>query len=85
MGLKNPTTASCEDMIITVHMPEENHHNMDLKIVKDKLTLASPRFCLDLPLPHPVDPQRGNAQWDKDQEKLTITLRMDRDLDLVNF
>lgn len=85
MGFKSPTTASCEDMIITIHLPEEKHQNMDLKILEDRLTLISPRFYLDLPLPHPVDPKRGNAQWDKDQEKLTVTLRMDRELDLVNF
>ncbi|XP_018576801.1 protein PIH1D3 [Anoplophora glabripennis] len=85
MGFKSPTTASCEDMIITIHLPEEKHQNIDLKIVKDRLTLISPRFYLDLPLPHPVDPKRGNAQWYKDQENLTVTLRMDRELDLVNF
>ncbi|KAJ8909494.1 hypothetical protein NQ315_017595 [Exocentrus adspersus] len=85
MGFKSPTTASCEDMIITVHLPEEKYQNIDLKVVKDNLSLLSPRFVLDMPLPHPVDPKRGNARWDKDGEKLIVTLRMDRELDIVNF
>ncbi|VEN59953.1 unnamed protein product [Callosobruchus maculatus] len=85
MGFKNPATASCEDMIITIDLPGENRQNIDLKILKDKVNLVSPRFYLDLQLPHPVDPQKGNAKFDADNEKLIITLRMDRDLDLVNF
>nr|CAI5838207.1 unnamed protein product [Callosobruchus analis] len=85
MGFKNPATASCEDMIITIDLPGENRQNIDLKILKDKVNLVSPRFYLDLQLPHPVDPQRGNAKFDVDSDKLIITLRMDRDLDFVNF
>nr|CAH7741759.1 unnamed protein product [Callosobruchus chinensis] len=85
MGFKNPATASCEDMIITIDLPGENRQNIDLKILKDKVILVSPRFYLDLQLPHPVDPQRGNAKFDADSEKLIVTLRMDRDLDFVNF
>ncbi|CAH1960265.1 unnamed protein product [Acanthoscelides obtectus] len=85
MGFKNPATASCEDMIITIDLPGENRQNMELKILKGKVNLVSPRYYLDLQLPHPVDPQRGNAKFDADNEKLTVTLRMDRELDFVNF
>ncbi|KAG5861911.1 hypothetical protein JTB14_019460 [Gonioctena quinquepunctata] len=85
MGFKNPTSSSCEDMIISIHLPGESHQNIDLKILKDSLTLVSPRFYLQLPLPHPVDPQKGNAKWDSESQKLIVTLRMDRELDLVNF
>ncbi|CAH0557854.1 unnamed protein product [Brassicogethes aeneus] len=85
MGFKTPSSSSCEDMIIVVELPGENQKNMDLKILQQSLTLSTPNFYLDITLPHPVDPQRGNAQFDKDAEKLTITLRMDRELDFVNF
>ncbi|CAH1183503.1 unnamed protein product [Phaedon cochleariae] len=85
MGFKNPGTASCEDMIVTINLPGESRHNIDLNIFKDTLKLVSPNFYLDLPLPHPVDPKRGNAQFEAESEKLIVTLRMDRDLDLVNF
>lgn len=85
MGFKTPSTSSCEDMIVVVHMPGEHQKNMDLKILPQRLTLTSPKFHLDIPLPQPVDPQKGNAQFDKDTEKLTITLKMDRELDPINF
>lgn len=85
MGLKNPTTASCEDMIITIELPGENRQNVDLKIKQENLKLISPKFYLDLPLPHPVDPQKGNAKFDNDTRKLIVTLRMDREFDVVNF
>lgn len=85
MGPKNPTSASCEDIIITIELPGESRQNMDLKIKQDSLILISPRFYLDLPLPHPVNPQQGNAKFDNDTQKLIVTLRMDREFDVVNF
>lgn len=85
MGLKNPTTASCEDMLVTIELPGERHQNVDLKIKKENLVLISPKYYLELPLPHPVNPQKGNAKFDNDTGKLIITLRMDREFDVVNF
>ncbi|KAF5298420.1 hypothetical protein FQR65_LT01198 [Abscondita terminalis] len=85
MEAKSPSTASCEDMIIKIHLPEEDHVNIDLKIKEQSITLVSPKYKLDVPLPHPVDPQRGNAQWDKDTENLIVTLRMNREFDFINF
>ncbi|KAK4880243.1 hypothetical protein RN001_008389 [Aquatica leii] len=85
MGAKSPATASCEDMILKIHLPEEDHRNIDLKIKESSITLVSPKYKLDAPLPHPVDPQRGNAQWDQDAENLVVTLRMNREFDFINF
>ncbi|KAK9870432.1 hypothetical protein WA026_008002 [Henosepilachna vigintioctopunctata] len=85
MGPKNPSTACCEDMIIEVFLPRDKRQNIDLKVLNTQLKLISPHHVLDIPLPHPVDPQQGNAQWDGDEEKLIITLRMSREFDFVNF
>lgn len=85
MGNKGPGTASCENMILSVHLPGEDRQNMDLKVTAQRVELVSPRFRLGLPLPHPVNPQLGNAQWDKDSEKLVVTLATDREFDYVNF
>lgn len=85
MGFKNPSTSSCENMVVAIHLPGEQRQNMDLKIEPLKLVLVSPRFYLDLDLPHPVDPKLGNAQFDSGEEKLIVTLVMERELDLVNF
>ena len=40
---------------------------------------------LGLHLPHPVDHKTGKAQWDSAKQTLTVTLRMVRDFDFVNF
>ncbi|XP_044751434.1 uncharacterized protein LOC123311484 [Coccinella septempunctata] len=85
MGPKNPSTASCEDMIIEVFLPNDKRQNIDLKVKNTQLQLFSPNHILDIPLPHPVDPQKGNAQWDQASEKLTITLNMQREFDFMNF
>ncbi|KAI4464241.1 twister [Holotrichia oblita] len=85
MGGKTPGTASCENMIITVNLPGEKRQNVDLKITCERLELVSPRFRLNIPLPHPVDPQKGNAQFDTAQEKLVITLVLRREFDYINF
>ncbi|KAK5646646.1 hypothetical protein RI129_005110 [Pyrocoelia pectoralis] len=85
MSAKSTSTASCEDMILTIHLPEEDFRNIDLKITETCLKLVSPKYRLEVPLQQPVDPQRGNAQWDKDSEKLIVTLRMNREFDFINF
>lgn len=85
MGGKTAATSSCEDMIISIEMPGEKFKNIDLKITKNNLDLISPQYKLNIPLPHPVDAQRGNAKWDAEAEKLIITLRMDREFDFINF
>lgn len=85
MSGKTPATASCEDMIVSVYLPGEKYKNIDLKITKERLDLLSPKYKLGIPLPHPVDSQRGDAKWDNSTEKLAVTLRMDREFDFVNF
>ncbi|KAL3282018.1 hypothetical protein HHI36_005221 [Cryptolaemus montrouzieri] len=85
MGPKNPSTACCEDMLIDVWLPSDKRQNIDLKVMNTQLKLFSPNHFLDIPLPHPVNPQKGNAQWNNNEEKLTITLKIDREFDVVNF
>lgn len=85
MGCKTPATASCEDMVVTVQLPGQKMQNIDIKFRKDNLQVISPDFDLDLPLPQPIHPQKGHAKWDSDREVLIITLKMDREFDLVNF
>ncbi|KAJ3655159.1 hypothetical protein Zmor_014296 [Zophobas morio] len=85
MGAKTPATASCEDMIVTIDLPGQHVQNMDIKVHKNELVVYSPNFSVKIPLPHPVHPQKGDAKWDKEQEKLTVTLRMEREFDFINF
>lgn len=47
MGLKIPTSASCEDVIITIELPGESRQNIDLKIKQDNSTTTSQTFHLN--------------------------------------
>lgn len=85
MGLKTPSTASCEDMVVRVDLPGEKRHNIDLKVLQTEIVVVSPNYFLKLPLPQPIDPQNGAAHWNSEESTLIITLRMDRELDVVNF
>lgn len=88
MGPKTPSTSSCEDLIIKVHLPNdktESAAQMQLELEERQLTLRTKSYLLHLPLPQPIDPDKGHAKWDIQAETFTITLRMQRELDFVNF
>lgn len=88
MGNKNPSTASCEDIVIKVHLRNEiaeSSSQMQLDVEENKLTLCTRSYLLKLPLPQPIDPDKGSARWDVESETFTITLKMKRELDFVNF
>jgi len=86
MGGKTTATASCEDMVVTIHLDgEQSRHVIDLSLAKTQLDVRSPLYRLCLHLPHPIDPETGNAVWNKENHTLVVTLRMVREFDLVNF
>lgn len=87
MGLKTPATSSCEDMVIEVQLPDESVgiDSMDLSVEPDLIHLQTPVYRLKLVLPHKVDPKKGKAAFDSDKKLLKLTLRMNRELDFVNF
>lgn len=87
MGGKTDSTASCEDMVLNIELPEEttNFEGWDLVLLRDKLELRTPTYCLNLPLSHNCDPDKGKAHWDSDSKILKLTLRLVREFDYVNF
>lgn len=87
MGLKTPATSSCEDMIVDIQLPDEtvNIDRMDLRVEVDSVHLQTPVYRLQLSLPHKVHPKKGRAEFDSDKKVLKLTLRMNRELDFVNF
>ncbi|XP_063970271.1 dynein axonemal assembly factor 6-like [Lytechinus pictus] len=85
MGRKTQATSSCEDLVVKIKLPGVNYAEVELD-VKDKfLDCRTPNHKLGLHLPHPVDSKNGKAKWDGDKEMLTVTLRMTREYDFVNF
>lgn len=87
MTAKTAATSSCEDMIIEVLLPEETVKidMMYLNVEPKDVILQTPIYRLKLPLPHTVNPKKGRAEYDSEKKILKLTLRLDRELDYVNF
>lgn len=87
MGLKTSATASCEDMVIDVQLPEEiiGIDQMDLKVEADAIDLQTPMYRLKLLLQHKIHPKQGRATFDTEKKILKLVLRLNRELDFVNF
>ncbi|GAB0089407.1 Dynein axonemal assembly factor 6 [Sergentomyia squamirostris] len=87
MSNKTSATSSCEDMILTIDLPEEDCEvdRMELKTTEVEVDLQTQNYRLKLPLPHPIDPDRKKASWDAEKRQMILTMRMRRELDFVNF
>ncbi|XP_067137641.1 dynein axonemal assembly factor 6 [Centruroides vittatus] len=86
MGNKNPATFSCEDLVIKIKLPgvtTQNEIHLDVK--EKRLDCRTSTYRLGLFLPHPVKPDSSKAEWDQNSHNLTIILRLDRELDELNF
>uniref|UniRef100_A0A182PDE9 PIH1_CS domain-containing protein n=1 Tax=Anopheles epiroticus TaxID=199890 RepID=A0A182PDE9_9DIPT len=89
MNCKTPATASCENMIVEVLLTGEDDsvgiHQIELEVQQQRVTVGSPKYRLELTLPHRINPDKGNAAWLSEQKTLRLTLVMVRELDFVNF
>ncbi|XP_075991627.1 dynein axonemal assembly factor 6 [Anticarsia gemmatalis] len=85
IGPKTPGSASCENLIVRIKMPGDKKENVDLTVTTSNVTISSSQYFLKLSLPHDIDPDRSNANWDTDKEELLLTLKLDREFDFVNF
>ncbi|CAH1395823.1 unnamed protein product [Nezara viridula] len=85
MSNKNPTSASCENLIITVTMKGECKNVIDCNVTRTNLDIRSPMYRLNLPLPHPIDPDSATAEWHSSSCQLIISLQMKREYDFMNF
>ncbi|XP_014283655.1 dynein axonemal assembly factor 6 [Halyomorpha halys] len=85
MSNKNPTSASCENLVITVTMKGESKTAIDCNVTRTNLDIRSPMYRLNLPLPHPIDPDSATAEWHCSSSQLIISLQMKREYDFMNF
>ncbi|CAF0826281.1 unnamed protein product [Rotaria sordida] len=85
MGNKNPSSASCEDLMVNIQLPNTKLSDIILDIKKSFLDCRCPKYRLALSLPHPVDPDNSQAKWDKDKCLLQVTLKLVREYDDFNF
>uniref|UniRef100_T1GPS5 PIH1D1/2/3 CS-like domain-containing protein n=1 Tax=Megaselia scalaris TaxID=36166 RepID=T1GPS5_MEGSC len=87
MGNRSASSISCEDMVITIELPEEivPVEQMNLDISENDIDLQTPVYRLKVPLVHPIDPDLGTAKYDSETKILILTLKMKREFDFVNF
>ncbi|XP_017040308.1 dynein axonemal assembly factor 6 [Drosophila ficusphila] len=87
MGNRTGSSASCEDLILEISLPDEEMaaDKMTLNLQETEVDLGTCLYRLRLPLPHPVDVDRCQAKYDTELKKLRLTLRLKRELDYVNF
>lgn len=87
MGNRTGSSASCEDLILEISLPDEtmDAEKMSLSLQENDVDLGTCLYRLRLPLPHPVDVDRCQAKYDSELRKLRLTLRLKRELDYVNF
>jgi len=70
MSGRDPSIASCEDMIVRVCLPGAVFADIQLDVEATTLNIRSPGYRLNLSLPHRVDSDNGKAQWDAKTSKL---------------
>ncbi|KNC30611.1 hypothetical protein FF38_11985 [Lucilia cuprina] len=87
MGNRTNASASCEDLVIDILLTDDDtpSDKMQLTITENEVDLGTSIYHLKLPLMHPINVDRCHAKYHADQCKLTLTLRLRRELDFVNF
>uniref|UniRef100_A0A1A9WD66 PIH1_CS domain-containing protein n=1 Tax=Glossina brevipalpis TaxID=37001 RepID=A0A1A9WD66_9MUSC len=87
MGNRTSASASCEDLLLEIPLPEEtvSVDKMSLSIAETAVDLSTPMYRLRMPLPHKINVDHCKAKYDVDSRILCLTLRLKRELDFVNF
>ena len=80
---RDPSTSSCEDLVVRITLPNTTMSQVELDITPAFLDLRSPNYRLGLHLPHPVDDKNGTAKWHADKSLLVVTLPMRREYDFL--
>ncbi|XP_020608523.1 protein PIH1D3-like isoform X2 [Orbicella faveolata] len=80
---RNPSSSSCEDLVIKIKLPDTEYSDVNLDVSDTFLDCRTPKYKLGLFLPHPVDSKNGKAQWDKSKGLLTVTVRLVREYDFL--
>ncbi|KAA3678207.1 uncharacterized protein DEA37_0012480 [Paragonimus westermani] len=84
LGMKNPTTASCEFLVAKIKLPGCKKEDIMLDVKEKFLDLRVPQYKLGLHLPNPVDPDSSRAEWIEEKHILEVTMRNKREFDFMN-
>ncbi|KAF7254936.1 hypothetical protein EG68_08576 [Paragonimus skrjabini miyazakii] len=84
LGMKNPTTASCEFLVAKIKLPGCKKEDIKLDVKEKFLDLRVSQYKLGLHLPNPVDPDSSRAEWIEEKHTLEVTMRNHREFDFMN-
>ncbi|GMH40539.1 hypothetical protein BSKO_08443 [Bryopsis sp. KO-2023] len=80
MGMKDVSSACCEEMVVKVDLPgTESVGEIDLDVKEATMTLRSPLYKLSIYLPHKVLHEKGKAKWDGGKQQLSVALPVIRE------
>lgn len=70
-------------MTISDKLKDEGKENIDCHLRPTNIDIRTPKYRLNLPLSHTVDPDSSQATWHSTNETITMTLRINRKLDIT--
>lgn len=80
MSGKDASSASCEELVVRIELPEAaSAAEIDLDVKDTYLKLSSPHYKLSIYLPHKVDGEKGKAKWDGKAKVLSISVPIIRE------
>jgi len=71
---KDPSSGSCNELVVRVTMPGVKFSSIDLQVTDSKMYVTSPLHKLFLYLPHRVKSDKGTAKWNSAKSQLSVIL-----------
>ncbi|XP_056266611.1 protein PIH1D3 isoform X1 [Pseudoliparis swirei] len=81
LSRKDPSSMSCEAMLVRIKLPDTEAADVVLDVSERFLDLRTPRYKLGLHLPHPTHGHGGRAQFFAERGELEVTLLFNRPMD----
>lgn len=77
---KTPSICDADALSVSIDLPQSSSADVSLEVTRWELNVRTPLYRLKLPLPHPVDEDRGTAIWEKDRGQLVIRIPILKDV-----
>lgn len=74
----DPSSDHCGELLLKVWLPETQLKDISLDVLEDRVILQAPKYRLNVPLPHPVRKDSGNAKWDKMKGMLSVVMTIEK-------
>ena len=79
MGTTDPSSASCDTLVVKIKLPGEKMNELDLDVQRQIIVVQSAKHRLATYLPRPVESSMGNAKWYAEKEELVLRLPLSQE------